>query len=143
MKIETKAPNSVSTRVASSNKKLTNNKPAQTKADRFPQLDKAKISEEAKRAGAGANPGQILGLSQNFGAGKDTYTPWGTGEGLGKQLPPAPPSSEPWPTVPTNPRDPYGTGDGLDSDRGRTPQSAAPKPWEFRPGYNPAGTGGL
>lgn len=145
MQISPNKTQTASTRKAASNKKLTNNKPSSHKPNQLPKLDKAKISEEAKKLSKGVDPGQIQGLAESFSAQKP-YSPHGTGEGLGQQQPPL--SKEPLGPIAKDPKDPYGTGPGLDPGKGWNPKlpkfelPSAPS-WEFRPGYNPAGTGGL
>lgn len=144
MQISANKPQAASTRVAGSNKKLSNNKPKNQKPSQLPKLDKAKISEEAKKLSKGVDPSQIKGLAESFGSEKP-YSPHGTGEGLGKPQPPL--SKEPIGEFPKDPSDPYGTGDGLPKGGGSNPFQGIQLPtkpsWEFRPGYNPAGTGGL
>ncbi len=140
MQISANKPQAASTR---SNKKLSHNKPQNHKPSPLPQLDKAKISAEAKKVGQGVDAGQILGMKENFGAPSGGYSPHGTGEGLGKPLPKV--DNEPIGPMPKDPKDPYGTGPGL--PQGSNPFEGIKLPtgptWQFRPGYNPAGTGGL
>lgn len=159
MLINSKMPQIPSNRPICSDKKLC--KSSKTQQGKW-SLDKANISPEAQKAIQGADPNQISGFAKNFGNVKtlgkgelgqpeppltglplpvDPHDPFGAGDGLGKPVPPSRPESEPFPTRPVDPHDPIGAGDGLPKSGGGI---KLPGPtWKFRPGYNPAGTGGL